>query len=218
MQHEQILSVSRAYLKRSFLFSALILFSAALLALPIGWLASVLIDSASFAVVAVFAFAIGFSFGLYLAVSGYRVSQWMLLESVNVVFNRSDAEIHALEQGITNNIAVKGRGNVVAVGNTPTQTQEVIRLVPFKSSHRLIDGVDQNDLSAFIEGIFLRGHSQRAWMGQRLPSGRTITTFEEYDALIRPLLTAGVIVDRKERSAGKLAYASAQEVKEVLGL
>lgn len=215
MDYQTISTVSDEYFKRS-MFGALIVF---LLAIPLSIFAALFMyfvfDGAYLsAVVLVVSFLVSL-ISISILVDGFRFSQWTLNEFARMALDRFEQSV-----SVTNNIAVKGRGNVVAVSNTPSQmqSQEVVRLVPVKSLSRLVNGVDENDLRAFVEGIFIRGHSQRSWMGQRLPSGREIESFQDYDALVKPLLVAGVIVDRKERSSGKLVYSSPDEVKQVLGL
>ena len=117
------------------------------------------------------------------------------------------------------NVNVKGRNNTVSVNSA--QTVEDVRLIPIhgaQKSARLIDGVPEADLIFFCERVPLIGHSKRAWFGQALPSGRTVNTFEIYDQLVAPLIKAGLIEGRGERSAGRLTTADSGEIKRVLGL
>lgn len=116
-------------------------------------------------------------------------------------------------------VNVKGRSNVVAV-NSAGQAVENIRLVGLNVNRptRIVDGVDERDLVYFVERIFVRGHSKRAWLGEQLPSGKVVSTFADYNSLISPLIKAGLIVDRGERSAGKLITDNAGVMKRVLGL
>ncbi|HZQ09761.1 MAG TPA: hypothetical protein VFD70_24505 [Anaerolineae bacterium] len=216
MSLEAVSAISGEHFRRSILASLVAFVASLPVALFGGWLVALLFDADYFLPFTIAILLCVSLLSLSIAFNGFRVAQWMVTESVCVVLNRLDGDVQTVTT--VNEFSVKGRGNVVALSNAPMQSQETIRLVPVKSSNRLIEGVDEKDLRAFVEGIFVRGFSQRAWMGQQLPTGRTITTFADYDALIQPLLTAGVIVDRKERSAGKLAYSSADEVKEVLGL
>ncbi len=216
MSLEAVSAISGEHFRRSILASLVAFVASLPVALFGGWLVSLLLGTEYFLLFTVAVLMCVSLISLSIAFSGFRAAQWMVTESVCVVLNRLEADVQTVTT--VNEFSVKGRGNVVALSNVPVQSQETIRLIPVKSSNRLIEGVDEKDLRAFVEGIFVRGFSQRAWMGQQLPSGRTITTFADYDSLIQPLLTAGVIVDRKERSAGKLAYSSAEEVKQVLGL
>jgi hypothetical protein len=78
--------------------------------------------------------------------------------------------------------------------------------------------VAEQDLLFFIERALIAGHAKRIWLGQELPSGKLVSTFEDYNQLLAPLLKAGVIVGRSERSAGKFAIDDAQEIKGRLGL
>lgn len=143
-------------------------------------------------------------------------ARWMMVETIARELESRDAEREALQQGkVSTHVEQRGISNAVTVNNGPVES---IRLVPVRGSGTLVDGVPVEDLSAFVEGILLRGHSQRAWMGKQLPSGRTIATFEEYRGLVSPLVKAGLIVGRSERSAGQLVTRDLGEIKRVLGL
>lgn len=153
-------------------------------------------------------------------VSAYRGYYYTIVEHAAAMIGRVDAESEAVRaSGLVQNVQARGHARIT-VNNAPAinAPQEIVRLVPVHTTGRLIDSVAEADLAAFVDGIFIRGHSQRAWMGQRLPTGRQITTFAEYDALIQPLLKAGIIIDRTERKAGKISVATADEAKEILGL
>lgn len=141
-----------------------------------------------------------------------RLYQW----EQNQVAAREVLKITATQ---TTNVQVRGRSNVVSVNSTG-QAVESVRLVPTHTARptRFIDGVAEQDLLFFIERALIAGHAKRIWLGQELPSGKLVSTFEDYNQLIAPLLKAGVIVGRGERSAGKFATDDAQEIKGRLGL
>lgn len=116
-------------------------------------------------------------------------------------------------------VNVKGKSNIVSV-NSGAPTVEQVRLVGVNvnAPRRALDGVDERDLIYFCERAVIAGHSKRVWLGQTLPSGKLVSTFADYDQMIAPLLKAGLIVGRGERSAGKLVTDDAGELKRALGL
>lgn len=116
-------------------------------------------------------------------------------------------------------VNVKGKSNIVSV-NSGAPTVEQVRLVGVNvnTPRRALDGVDERDLLYFCERAVIAGHSKRVWLGQTLPSGKLVSTFQDYDQMIAPLLKAGLIVGRGERSAGKLVTDDAGELKRALGL
>lgn len=127
----------------------------------------------------------------------------------------------------TPNINVKGRNNTVEVNTDHrVQTVENTRLVRYQTNvaHRsdthihLIDGVDQRDLEYYIEQIPLRGIGVRKWLHQELPSGRILTSPEEYRQLVAILVKAGIVKNRTERSAGTFTVTDPDEMKRVLGI
>lgn len=128
-------------------------------------------------------------------------------------------EIAKMQAAQITQVSVKGRSNVVSV-NSAGAGVESVRLVGVNVNRpaRMIDGVDERDLMYFCDRAPIIGHAKRAWLGATLPSGRTITTFEDYNQMIAPLLTAGLIVGRGERSAGKLVTGDANELRAALGL
>lgn len=141
-----------------------------------------------------------------------RFSEWQ----ANQGTARDVVKIQATQ--ITN-VQVKGRSNVVSV-NSQGQAVESVRLVPLASATpvRMIDGIAEQDLLHFIERALVIGHSKRAWLGAQLPSGRMVSTFEDYDQLVAPLVKCKVIDGRGERSAGHFTTDNAQEIAARLGL
>jgi hypothetical protein len=129
--------------------------------------------------------------------------------------NREIARIRASQ---VSNVSVKGKQNVVNVNSA--QVQESIRLVPVRGAgvNRTIDEVLECDLTYFVERAVIVGHTKRVWLGTQLPSGKLIKDFADYDALIQPLVKSGLLVGRKEKSAGQLISTDASEIKRVLGL
>jgi len=117
----------------------------------------------------------------------------------------------------TTNVSVKGRSNIVSV-NSQGQGVENIRLVPVRGNTRLIDNVPECDLLHFVERALIAGHSKRVWLGAQLPSGKLVSTFEDYNQLVAPLVKANIIADRGERSAGHFTSSDAGEIKRLLGL
>lgn len=118
------------------------------------------------------------------------------------------------------NVSVKGRQNVVNVNSG--QAVENIRLVQLRSgagqSTRTIEGVPECDVLFACDRFPVIGHSQRQWMAAELPSGQVIKTFQDYCKLLEPFLKAELIVDRRERSAGRLVSRDPNELKRALGL
>lgn len=116
-------------------------------------------------------------------------------------------------------VSVKGRQNVVSVNSTG-QAVESVRLVPLTTAQpvRVIDGVQEQDLAYFIQRMMIAGWTARAWFGQTLPSGKQISTFDDYNLLMNPLLKAGVIVDRGNRSAGHLTTDDPSAILGRLGI
>jgi len=141
-----------------------------------------------------------------------RFNQW----TENQIAAREIAKMQAAQ--ITQ-VSVKGRSNVVSV-NSAGAGVESVRLVGVNLNRpaRMIEGVDERDLIFFCERAPVIGHVKRAWLGATLPSGKVVTTFEDYNQMIAPLLKAGCIVGRGERSAGKLVTGDVGELKRALGL
>ena len=140
-----------------------------------------------------------------------RFEQWV----ENQIAAREIARIQATQATM---VSVKGRSNVVSV-NSGSQVENT-RLVGLNIHRptRFVEGVPECDLLHFIERVVIAGHSKRVWLGQTLPSGKVVATFQDYDQMISPLLKAGLIVGRGERSAGKLVTDDAGELKRALGL
>jgi hypothetical protein len=77
--------------------------------------------------------------------------------------------------------------------------------------------VMEEDLEAFLAGVFERGLSRGAWLGAPLPvAGRCDR--ELYEALMGILVDAGIVVDRKAGSSGRLTVHSREEARRLLGL
>ncbi len=95
---------------------------------------------------------------------------------------------------------------------------EKIRLIPVYSGGKQVDGVPPKDLRSFIRSIVAdKKWSQPTWVGQQMPSGRTVD-IEYYAAMIAPLVKAGFIVDRARRKTGKLTCFDPETIIEHLGL
>lgn len=80
----------------------------------------------------------------------------------------------------------------------------------------LLDGVEQSELTEFIDQLPVRGHSKRRWDNYRFKSGR-VCDAPYYDLLIGVLTKINAIVDREERKTGKRTLSPA-EIKRSLGL
>ena len=91
---------------------------------------------------------------------------------------------------------------VVLASGFVSHDGQMVRTVPV-AVPRLIDGCEEHDLIAFIDGLSFRGHAKRGWMRVRLPSGR-ICDEPYYNLLVAPLVKIGAVVDRGPRKAGKL--------------
>ena len=95
---------------------------------------------------------------------------------------------------------------------------ENVRLIPVYNRGKEVDGVPPKDLRTFIRSIVEdKKWSQANWVGQQMPSGRTVD-IEYYDAMISPLVKAGFIIDRSHRKTGKLTCFDANEIIQHLGL
>jgi hypothetical protein len=99
----------------------------------------------------------------------------------------------------------------------PLGAADNIRIVPLTSADRLIDEVREDDLRFFIEGLRLKGHTQSAWIGIRLPSGKVIDR-QMWRSLSRPLRKIGVIKGVGPRRKGHLVTKSAPVILAQLGL
>ena len=95
--------------------------------------------------------------------------------------------------------------------------REIVRFIPVGGG-RLVEGPTKEDLIYFIDQLPQLGHTWRAWQGQKLPSGKVINDFAEYDELIEPLVKAGVVKGRYERSAGELVVTDPAAIKQSLRL
>ena len=97
--------------------------------------------------------------------------------------------------------------------------REEVRLVPLQASvsTRLVDGLPEEDLRWFVRYICVHGHSQRASLGQKAPSGRVVDA-EYWAELSGPLRKFGIITGVKPRSAGVLAFNDPELILTRLGL
>jgi len=77
--------------------------------------------------------------------------------------------------------------------------------------------VNEGDLRAFVEGLYSRGLSRRAWAGQRLPSGQNVSKVY-HQKLLAALATLGLVTGRGERETGRLVYATVSEALAALEL
>jgi len=94
---------------------------------------------------------------------------------------------------------------------------ERIRIVPYRGTARLVDGVPEQDLSAFIDGLAIKGHTSRAWIGYSMPSGALVDA-EYWMLLCKPLRKIGVIEAVSPRKKGRLTTTDAAYIKSLLGL
>lgn len=186
------------------------LLSAAYVALAPLWVLAPLIVAASGLAV------IGLGVWRALGFARYALQSRVYQFEENQTALREIAKIAATQ---TTTVSVKGRQNVVSV-NSNGQAVESVRLVPLTTASplRIIDGVQEQDLLYFVQRILLEGWAKRVWLGRELPSGKLVSTFGDYDQMIAPLLKAGVIVDRGERSAGRLTTDDAGEILGRLGI
>jgi hypothetical protein len=75
----------------------------------------------------------------------------------------------------------------------------------------------EEDLEAFLAGVFERGLSRGAWLGTPLlVVGRCDR--ELYEALMGILVDAGIAMDRKAGSSGRLTVPPLKEARRLLGL
>jgi len=116
---------------------------------------------------------------------------------------------------VTTSYDAESRPTVIDAHSPPAPEQ--IRLVPYRGPSRLIDGVPASDLRFFIDGLKIRGHTQRPWIGQIMPSGRRVDV-EYWQQLVEVLKKAGVVVGAGPRQAGTLTTTDAQEIAELVGV
>lgn len=155
-----------------------------------------------------------------LVLNTIKQSQWLLTEPLVCLMDRLDSESKAMQShGIVQQNNARGHAKIT-VQNAPSfnQTQEIVRLVPIRTSNKLVDDIDETDLAAFIDRMFIVGHSVRALMGTQLPSGKKIDTFETLSQHMNPLLKTGIIKDRSERKKGYLTVETPEQAKQLLGL
>jgi hypothetical protein len=77
--------------------------------------------------------------------------------------------------------------------------------------------VAENDLRWMVGELAARGVAWRKWVGATLPSGRELTTYEDYKPFVNLLEKCGALIDRGPRSAGRLVM-DAGEIGRRLGL
>lgn len=95
--------------------------------------------------------------------------------------------------------------------------QEQIRLVPVFGSARLVNGIPEEDLIYFIDNLWKKGHTQRKWLGEKMPSG-VIVDERYWTRLCQPLRTVRLIQNVAERKKGQLATTDAELIKRRLRL
>lgn len=91
-----------------------------------------------------------------------------------------------------------------------------IRIVPLRAE-RTVDRVPARDLAWFAKGLASRGHTMRAWLGLKAPSGQVVDTLY-WKALCGPLRKSGAIVGVGPRKAGRLATTNVDVILAQLGL
>ncbi len=104
-------------------------------------------------------------------------------------------------------------------GRGAAQSQAVdsdVRLIPVKGAV-MVDGVDQRDLGEFVDGLAVRGVGGRAWVGQKLASGRVVD-WPYHAKLCAILEKAGIVQGRGSRKAGYLVTSDAAEIRQALRL
>lgn len=108
--------------------------------------------------------------------------------------------------------------------NADGQVGPDIRLVPVRSATTVgvERGMDVEDLRYMISRLDFdhqRGWTVREWLNERLPSGREIVSADvgPYMEFIRILERIGALVDRSERSKGRLTMPR-EEIERLLGL
>jgi len=95
---------------------------------------------------------------------------------------------------------------------------DIMRIVPYQGgSTLLVDGVDDRDLRAFVMGLPIKGHTQKNWIGVKMPSGATVTP-EYWTRLCSPLRKIGVLQGVERRKAGTLTIDDPDRILDLLGL
>jgi hypothetical protein len=103
---------------------------------------------------------------------------------------------------------------------------ETIRLLPVRAQAPRIrlsgeddDGYEPDDMAALVHHAYAgrKNHTARSFYGMVLPSGRTIAGYPDVAPFLHTLETAGLLVDRAERKAGRLV-GDEDEARDRLGL
>lgn len=128
--------------------------------------------------------------------------RWMLVETVGLELDAREAEREALQGGRAmiqhTQVDARGIGNQIAVQQVP---QETIRLVPFHSARKLIDGLPPAAIAFFVDQYPIRGWSQREWVdrGIRLPGMKDVCDYDTWRALLGILEKVEAIPPVRER-------------------
>lgn len=129
--------------------------------------------------------------------------RWIIVESVAAELDRHEAERQALQGGRAviqhTQVDARGIGNQIAVQQTP---QETIRLVPFHSARKLIDGIPAPAIAFFVDQYEVRGWSQREWVdrGIRLPGMKEPVDYDTWRSLLGILEKVEAIPPVRERT------------------
>lgn len=68
-----------------------------------------------------------------------------------------------------------------------------------------VNGYTERDWEYIVNRLLTVGHAKSKWVGVvTLPSGKTIATFESYDAMLQPFIVGQAIYGRSERESGLL--------------
>lgn len=129
-------------------------------------------------------------------------AQRIIAETVSAALDYRDAEREALQGGRAliqhTQVDARGIGNQIAVQQAP---QETIRLVPFHSARKLIDGLPPAAIAFFIDQYPVRGWSQREWVdrGIRLPGMKEPVDYDTWRNLLSILEKVEAIPPVRER-------------------
>lgn len=112
--------------------------------------------------------------------------------------------------------AVPGPAQTV-INYTPLSDHQDTRIVPLRTYDRTVDKVNIRDLAWFVAGLRERGHSMRAWLGAKSPTGQIVDP-QYWQALCKPLRKAGIIVGVEKRKSGRLVTCDVDVILSRLGL
>lgn len=105
----------------------------------------------------------------------------------------------------------------LTISYQPLSMHQDTRIIPLRSYDKTIDQVNVRDLAWFVAGLKTRGHSMRAWLGARTPSGAVVDA-DRWRSLCRPLRKSGVLVDVGPRRSGRLVTTDVDVILAQLGI